>query len=282
MIHTIRLDKMGLIGSWGNQKLGIPHLTDIITNEARRLLTNPRKRTIWREIITGAVCLHCLNIETVRLLKENGVPDSKIWYQPNAVDIQQFAPLSGKPSASQVTALCCGRIEKQKGSDILLAAWKLLPEEVSQKCRLLFLGNGKWEAVIRDEAKSVVGVFFENTVQHRLMPDYYRNAAVYVQPSRFEGMSNSVLEAMASGLPIVATDIAGNQDLVRHGDNGYLVPVEDPRRLAEALQELLLNPGLRKEMGLKSRNIAESSFAFEKLFESYAGKYEEIYKPPGG
>ena len=94
------------------------------------------------------------------------------------------------------------------------------------------------------------------------IPDLLHRADIYVQPSRQEGLPNSVLEAMAMGLPIVATRISGNEDLVAEGENGLLVPPQDPEKLAHALSELIDDAGRRQKMGLYSRRIIEDKYAF--------------------
>jgi len=113
-------------------------------------------------------------------------------------------------------------------------------------------------------------------VERIRMPECYQSAQIYVQPSRFEGMSNAILEAMASGLPIIATDVDGNPDLVNEGENGLLVPTDDPPRLAAAMQQLLTDPELREKMGRASRRIIEESFTFEQLFNNYEKQYRKI------
>jgi glycosyltransferase involved in cell wall biosynthesis len=83
-----------------------------------------------------------------------------------------------------------------------------------------------------------------------------RRTRVYVQPSYQEGMPNSVLEAMAAGLPIVATRVSGNVDLVHDGENGFLVPPGDKDALAQAIRRLLEDPELASRMGERSRQLA--------------------------
>jgi glycosyltransferase involved in cell wall biosynthesis len=92
------------------------------------------------------------------------------------------------------------------------------------------------------------------------VPTLLRDADIYVQPSFQEGMPNSVLEAMAAGLPIVATHVSGNVDLVTDGDNGLLVPPGDAAALAAAIGRLLEDPALAQRMGQRSRLRVEREF----------------------
>ena len=92
----------------------------------------------------------------------------------------------------------------------------------------------------------------------------------------WEGMPNTVLEAMACGLPIVGTQASGLADLVHDGINGYLVPVKDPDTLAEALARLVASAHERRRMGRESRKLAEREFAWEYIAEQYTRVYEQV------
>src|SRR6185436_2068004 len=93
------------------------------------------------------------------------------------------------------------------------------------------------------------------------VPSVLVRADIYVQPSFQEGLPNSVLEAMAMGLPIVATRISGNEDVVVHEENGLLVPAGDAEALAAALRRLMNDPLLAARMGRRSRQMVEERFA---------------------
>lgn len=108
------------------------------------------------------------------------------------------------------------------------------------------------------------------------VPAVLAEADIYVQPSFQEGLPNSVLEAMAMGLPIVATRVSGNEDVVVDGENGLLVPPGDPKSLAAAIQKLVDDPALATRMGRRSREIIESRFSLaavmRQLCDAYRGR----------
>lgn len=275
LVHTFRIDKMGVIGAWANQKYGIPHIADIITNEARTMVEQPSGRKTWETIVAGSDALHCLSTVMVSFLKQSGVSGQKTWFRPNAVDIEVFKPAKiGIDSIKEkITVLCCGRIENQKGSDVLIAAWRLLPTEVSKKAELVLVGGGKWEKEFQTTTHDLPNIVFAGAVERNQILEYYQKASIYVQPSRYEGMSNALLEALACGLPLIATNIDGNVDLIKAGINGLLVPVEDAKALADALTQLINNAALQVKMGHGSRQIAEESFSLSKLFDDVEAKY---------
>jgi glycosyltransferase involved in cell wall biosynthesis len=106
----------------------------------------------------------------------------------------------------------------------------------------------------------------------------YAYANLFLFPSRHEGMPNAVLEAMASGLPVVASNIAGNEELVLNGETGMLVPVEDVAALREALRSVLTQAGMRKNMGSTARPRVEQSFSWSRTVEEYQLILEKVMK----
>ncbi len=106
----------------------------------------------------------------------------------------------------------------------------------------------------------------------------YADSNLFLFPSRHEGMPNAVLEAMASGLPVVATNIAGNEELVVNGETGALVPVEDAAALREALRPFLTRTEMREKMGSAARPRVEQSFSWTRTAEEYQAILEKAKK----
>jgi glycosyltransferase involved in cell wall biosynthesis len=200
---------------------------------------------------------------TNKMLVERGYPENKICMIPNGVDLSRFSIQDrlSEPHESSTIVVFTGRITPVKGVDVLIDAWDRLTNK--RDALLLIAGDGP----AREELeKSVHRMGLSGSVQFlgmvNDMPDLLRRADIYVQPSRQEGLPNSVLEAMAVGLPIVATRISGNEDLVEDGENGLLVPPQDPEKLAIALGELISDRGRRQRMGACSRKVVEKKYAF--------------------
>jgi glycosyltransferase involved in cell wall biosynthesis len=99
---------------------------------------------------------------------------------------------------------------------------------------------------------------------------------VYVQSSHYEGFSNTVLEAMASGLPIVASDVGGTRDLFLEGQEGHYFVPDDAQGLADVLTKLQDNESLRKAMGDRARRRAAETFSLETMVRQYERLYEKL------
>lgn len=176
---------------------------------------------------------------------------------PNGVDLTAFKTERRGTSPRPIRILFAGRlVEEQKGVRFLLQALAGL----EQPAQLEVVGAGPGEEQLREVADSLGlngKVQFPGWVAREQMPDRYAQADVFVFPSFEEGMPNVVLEAMASGLPVVATDIYAHRGLVEHGKNGFLVPVGDAEAIRHALETLAGDAALREKMGHASRSKAE-------------------------
>jgi glycosyltransferase involved in cell wall biosynthesis len=159
--------------------------------------------------------------------------------------------------ANEVLLGSVGRLVPQKGFDVLLQALALLP---CSDLRLLIAGVGPEETKLRTLADQLGlhdRVCFAG--YRRDVPQLMQCFDLYTHASRFEGMPIVVLEAMASGCPIVATAVDGTRELIDDGEQGWLVPPDDPARLAQAIQSALADPAeaLRRAAGARERVAAQ-------------------------
>jgi glycosyltransferase involved in cell wall biosynthesis len=271
LIHSFRIDKCALPAANVARARGIPHIAEVITNEAAKMIETRAGRCALDRIAAGSDRIHCLSDDTADALVGAGVPEEKLWRRANAVDTDCFHPAPSEGDAT--TVLCCGRLERQKGTDVLVAAWRRLPADVACSAKLILAGGGRWLGRLRTQTDDLANVAFLGPVPRADMPALYRRADIYVQPSRFEGMSNALLEALASGLPIVTTDIAANKALVADGVNGVTVPCDDAAALTAAMVRLLNDADLRRRMGRAGRDLAVAKFAFFALIDDVETAY---------
>lgn len=197
---------------------------------------------------------------------------------PNGVDLDRFAPAGqqerrearlrlGLPDGP--VAVCVGRLSHAKGQDILVSAWPAVRKEVGA-ARLILVGDGENEAVIRAAAGE--GVVFAGARPD--VPDWLAAADVVVVPSRWEAMSLGMLEAMARGCSIVATDVPGAREALA-GGRGALVTVGDRNALAAAVVERLRSPELRAAEGHAAAAEARRSYDLRRTLRRVATLYAD-------
>jgi glycosyltransferase involved in cell wall biosynthesis len=226
--------------------------------------------------IRGVDYVQCISVYTRRRLREADYPECKLRMIHNAVDLDRYQSTDGARGGNTVPIVVfVGRMRPVKGVDVLVRAWKEV--QVRNRARLVLAGDGPIVPDIKKLASdSGVADSIEFLGEISTVPDLLRRSDIYVQPSYQEGMPNSVLEAMATGLPIVATKISGNEDLVEDGRNGLLVPPGDATALARAIERLLVDPLEARRMGDRSRAIVSEQYGLpvvvSKLVRTYQGE----------
>ena len=195
----------------------------------------------------------------------------------NGVDLARFTPTTPEErraarallGLSSPTVLCVGRLSRAKGQDVLVEAWPPVRECVPD-ARLYLVGQGEDEPRLR--AIAGAGVVFVGLRSD--VPDWLAAADVVVIPSRWEAMSLGMLEAMARGCSIVATDVPGAREALAQG-RGALVPVENPRALAAAVIERLRDEKLRSAEGGGAARAARASYDLRVTLERTATLYAD-------
>lgn len=230
--------------------------------------------------LKGYDCFQTISTYTKLRLEAAGYSSNKIQMIPNALDMSRFPNerQNKEPKQSIVNVVFGGRLVPVKGLDILIKAWAKVVHRCSDSCpRLLLVGDGPIKGqliqLVKDHQLDKYVTFLDWIPE---ISPVLNQADIYVQPSLQEGLPNSVLEAMAASLPIVATKVSGNEDLVTQSENGILVDPGCVDGLAEALCILISNPAMRETMGKYSRQIIETTYqlpkVLEKLLMAYTGK----------
>ncbi len=257
---------------------------------------NPLTRLLGR-LIEG-FCIHLADRVTCdsralmeEMIRTYNVRSEKFAYIPNAVDISIFRPVNKKKAREKLglktgskIVLYTGRFVREKGLPTLLDAAKKITAgrgDVS----LLLVGGGFDEHLVKnwlrenpEQAKKIAVIPYIN---YEMMPFVYNACDVFVLPSLAEGMSRSVMEAMACGLPVVATNVGGNPELVQN-DTGILVEPENPLQLAEAVCGLLDDEKKSKAMGRRAREFIEKNMSVEKRVGAFLRIYGEMKLRSGG
>lgn len=213
-------------------------------------------------------------------LEAIGVPKEKRIFIPNGVDPDRFAP--GDKSdlrhslnlPDDVIVVYSGRLDPEKRVIHLVEIWK----EVIKKhpaATLLILGAGTEGEALKQLAGAKVR--FEGNV--RDVAPYLRAADIFVLPSSTEGLSNALLEAMASGLAPIVTSVGGATDLIRDGENGILIPPDNQQAILSSLLILLDNIELRMRFGVTGRKLVEKNYSLSASAEKLNALYRQLWKP---
>jgi glycosyltransferase involved in cell wall biosynthesis len=231
------------------------------------------------------------NSEAVRneTARREGVSPERIRVIPNAVDTERFRPAA--PGERQALRLklgfpptvplvgCVANLRPVKGHEVLLDAFAAVCAHVPE-ARLALIGEGPAEPSLHERA-GALGILDR---LHFLglrddVPELLRTFDVAVSASYSEGLSNALLEAMASGLPTVATAVGGNTELLEDGLLGTLVPPSDPAAMAVALRNLLTSPDRCRRLGAAARDRVRSRNSPESVIEAWHRVIESTARP---
>jgi len=215
----------------------------------------------------------------------NGLRDLAVTFEPhfdipiipNGVDLEAYE--AKDRDESKPLLLSVGRVVYQKGFDLAMRALAGI-KDLEWKWHIA--GDGpqmdSLKALVQELGIADRVVFLGWQSQADLIKQY-QQANLFLFSSRHEGMPNAVLEAMASGLPVIASRIAGNEELLVDGETGILVPSEDVNALRDAIRKLLTDPSLRQQMGQASRRRVEEHYSWENTAKQYALLLERIPSP---
>lgn len=204
-------------------------------------------------------------------MRERGVPDSKLLIEGYPVDTEAFSPSMESQGPTRI--LFAGNVGLRKGIPYLLAAWDAADVGDAE---LLIAGHVKPEVEhLRKKFEDDQSVRFLGWVNN--ISDLYATADVFVLPSIEDGFGKVVIEAMASGLPVIVSENTGAKDCITDGDNGYIVPIRDAESLRMKLEYFCANSEVRSEMGNQARErITSSKYAEDNYGECAFHQYQSI------
>lgn len=205
------------------------------------------------------------------------------------VDTELFSP-AGENKHPQKSVFAMGRFIEWKGFRYLIEAIGLIKEELPD-ARLKIVGDGPLKADLEKQIEQTglnSTVFLLGKTPHDKTPCLFREAAVFVLPSiidsrgNTEGLGLVLAEAMACGIPCVASNVGGIPDIVKHGENGFLVEPADPKALASAISTLLKNDDLRRKMGQNARKFAKREFSWQSKAVLTIEMYQDLISAKKG
>ena len=219
-----------------------------------------------------------------------GIPPEKVHAIPNGINCQIFRPLERDDvrrtlqlPLDRKIVLWIGRFVTIKGVEFLIQA---IPEVMTQepKTLLVLIGDGELEDQIKASVEQLGvmdSVRFAGKILAEDIPLWLNAADIFILPSLNEGRPNVILEAMACETPVLATNVGGIPELVKDGQNGFLVPAKDSAKLAERLLDLLKNEHLRMKMGKIGRKmIFKMGLSWEQCAKQIKDIYQQIKDVP--
>lgn len=208
------------------------------------------------------------------------IPNGVYFARPEATKVAALQQNLTATVGDRQICLTVARLSQQKGHSYLLEAIALLPASLRQSWCFVFAGDGDLEMQLRERAVQLGilddVVFLGHTTD---VPQWLALAQAFVLPSLYEGLPLALLEAIAAGLPCIATAVDGNLEVLRHGENGLLCPSADAASLSQALVTLLDNAALRTELGKQAQADYWNYWTFTRTWQNYESLYLQLSQP---
>ncbi|MEM7052357.1 MAG: glycosyltransferase [Acidobacteriota bacterium] len=292
LVHAHWVVPNGVVASYGHGAVPLAiglHGSDVFMAEKALFRPFVRRALGRAGLLTGC------SPELVDRVRALGFPESASRVIPYGVDTAAFHPAAARGASSTwrerlgipvdaPLALGVGRMATKKGFHVLISALDALFAHAPEAHLVLAGGGDLQEELVRRAAAWSHRVHFPGAVLRDTLPDLYRAADVFVLPAvhdakgNVDGLPNVILEAMASGLPVVASGISGIPLAVDDGVHGRLVAEGDGAAVATALGNLLADPGARREMGSRARAKAEAELTWDAVAARYRAGYADLLK----
>ncbi len=196
---------------------------------------------------------------------------------PNGVDTEVFAPAEVRAPNKAMQLLYVGRLQSQKNLIATLEQFAFARSHAAEPMRLMLAGDGPQRAELEMKAQTLGlgdAVQWLGWLDKPALLRAYHEADVMLNPSFGEGMPNTVLEAMACALPVIASRVTGNDELVKHGETGLLFDLADPGALGRAILQLANEPARRLAMGVRAREIVCADYSWGSTAAQYAALFQ--------
>ena len=250
-------------------------------------LTSWLARWLFPRLLRLADKVVVVNQEVERLVMDLGVSPQQVVLIPNGVNTDYFRPPSAEEKAAcrgridiaadKTLVLFVGRLVPEKGVDVLLQAWEQLPQGVRSGTLLLLVGDG----AEREKLLHMIGSLglqesVELAGEKQNVRDYYWAADVFVLPSRTEGLSVALNEAMSCGLPVIASNVGGSPDVVKEHENGVLFESEDHDELTRKITTMWDLKHEWPEMGARARDTIAEYADLDVIVSRLSALYVEL------
>jgi len=288
LIHAYFLPMAGFVGAYSGKYLKVPSVVSIRGNDIERAAFDPGKFSHVMYALQNANAVTTNAIELAK--KAKAFIDREIHLIPNGIDTGNFKPVGrnevlaealGVENRTSKVVGFVGELREKKGLATLLTGYAQTNKKIPST--LLIVGE-----IREGEDKKLFDEFQLSNPEHRIivtghvphkdLPAYYSLMDVFIHPSLRDGMPNAVLEAMACGVPVIATPVGGVLDVLEDGVNGRTIPVNDAEMLAKVTEELLNDPEQCTRLSKKAREKIEAEFTLQSELQANLNIYNKLIK----
>ncbi|MEN6450798.1 MAG: glycosyltransferase family 4 protein [Thermoguttaceae bacterium] len=277
--------KADLIGLAAARRLSIPvvSVSRGWTGETLRVRVYD---ALDRRVLGSMDRVVCVSEAQAEKVRRAGVAESKLTVIRNAIRVERFASRDANcrellhavfPERRRWVVGAAGRLSPEKGFSFLIDAASHVLREMPAAGFVVFGDGPLYEPLQRRVLAAELEAGFVLAGYRPDFDDYLPHLDVLVLPSLTEGLPNVALEALAAGVPVVATDVGGTGEVVEHGVDGYLVPPANPQALARRIAELLSNDRLRRRMGARGQRRMRAHFSFAAQAAQYRRLFAELH-----
>jgi len=285
LLHGYFLPQAGFLAAYAGRFLGIPSVVSARGNDLDRAIFDGQKAAHIFYALQNASMITTNATELMRKCRALA-PAREATLIPNGVAADLFTPGPASPELRQSLGLgdgpvigFSGELRAKKGLNALLLAFRELAQK--RPASLLLVGGvrpGSDAETLQvfEKQNPDLQIYTIPPVALEKMPEYYRLMDVLVSPSLHDGLPNAVLEAMSCGLPVVGTYAGGLPDAIVDGESGLLAPPGDAQALANAVENLLAEPDLRKRLGEQARIRVQEKFTLQQELQGNLDVYQKI------
>jgi glycosyltransferase involved in cell wall biosynthesis len=227
-----------------------------------------------RRLIKEAKIITVVSESVRQEVEDNFSFNAPLYVLGNAVDHQEYLPREG---SKENIILFVGRFDLRKGIMDLMKCIRLF-KEVGRTEQFILIGKGPlYNDVLKyKENHDLSNITLPGFVSKENLIRYYQTAKVYIMPSHYEGLPTVLLEAMSCGLPAVATNVSGNLDVIVHGNNGLMIPIESPSIMRDSLIQILDDKNLHLKLAKNARQTIENKYNWIKVGSQYYSLIKEL------
>jgi glycosyltransferase involved in cell wall biosynthesis len=251
-------------------------IADRKTSSALFLKEKLYDKTIGRWTIGCADAIAAVSAFDMQQCRQTfDVSPDRLHLIPNAVDVEKFQPTAEEGDRPPIVTFI-GRLEQWKGANSFIKIARKVRQEVP-KAIFQMAGDGPLRDKLLADSRDLNGnIRFLGAIDHARIPELLRHSSVLLLPSFIEGLPTVCLEALATGIPVVASDTGGMSEIIREGETGYLCPSGDLDRFAERVIRLLRDPELRTRFGQNGRALVEDQYSWTRVAEMTERLYERL------